>query len=225
MIEQQIYTCEICGYTWGVKELCEKCEALGYPENYNKLLGKWVIVPVSVFFSDKKSETSFEYIPKREWRLVRIDSNYISNLPGAIPTGNSVSPTGSSTTDIEFEKAYGEKLLKTHHRLVVNCKGFEDHTKVDSLKDFFDVPEEMFESLNQKLVSLEFERNGFKQAAIKENDGPLPPVLMNFFTSFEFETRQHEAAQQALAEVVEKIALRLPEIEPEQFVNSILIQS
>ena len=66
------YSCEICNHPWSVKEFAERCEAIGYPEQYDKLLGKWIIVPASVFFSEEKAKDSFDFTPKKLWRVVKI---------------------------------------------------------------------------------------------------------------------------------------------------------
>jgi hypothetical protein len=85
------YVCDICGHPWSVKEFAQKCEGIGYPENYDKLLGKWIVVPVSVYFSKETVPGSYDFSPQKLWRVVRIDSNYITNLGGGFaPTGTAV---------------------------------------------------------------------------------------------------------------------------------------
>jgi hypothetical protein len=195
------YTCDICNHSWSVKEFAEKCEAIGYPKNYDKLLGKWIIVPATVYFSEEKAENSFDFTPRKEWRAVRIDSNYITNLMPDWPvtTGNTFTEESAK----EFDKEHGEKLLTLHHRLVVNCKGFEDNSRVDSLQKFFNVPESMFEHLNSLLVEMELERARDKKEAEATFGSDMTRYVARFFTSHTFEKYQHDMAENVLTEVLE----------------------
>lgn len=214
------YTCEICHFPWSSKEFCERCEAIGYPENYNKLLGKWIVVPTSVYFSKKASETSFDFVPEKLWRVVRIDSNYIVNLSTGM-----VAPTGvTSDNSADVEKQYADQMLSLHHRLVVTCKGFEDNSRVESLKQFFDIPEELYESLNQRLVDMERDRLKDKEEAQKSFVAEMTRYVSQFFTSNEFEARQHELAEKALRDVLALTNIQLPDIEKEEM-PSITIQA
>jgi hypothetical protein len=225
-----VYACEICSHEWSAKEFAERCEAIGYPQNYNKLIGKWIIVPTSVYFSKEKSETSFDFFPEKLWRVVRIDSNYITNLNpnGFIPT------TGSSIGQEElqlqqsgatsFEKEYAGYIDKLHHRLVVQCKGFEDNSRVESMSHFFDVPEEMFEYLNSKLVQMELDRRKDKGYSQAKFGATMTRFVAQFFTSHEFDKHQHDLAELVLKEVLEKTKKELPVIKQEEL-PSIIIQA
>ena len=214
------YTCDICGQAWALKEFAEKCEAIGYPENYNKLLGKWIVVPTSVYFSNEKSNNSFDFSPEKLWRVVRIDSNYITNLvPNfAMPTGVTNGPS------VELAKEYGDRLLALNHKLVVTCKGFEDNSRVESLKEFLPVPEMMWAQLNEVLVKLELDRAEDKKKANIEYRGIITPYVAQFFTSKEFEALQHKTAETMLKDVIYIAGLELPEIEKEEL-PSIMIQT
>jgi len=211
------YSCEICNHPWSVKEFAERCEAIGYPEQYDKLLGKWIIVPASVFFSEEKAKDSFDFTPKKLWRVVRIDSNYIVNLLPNFPmtTGN----VATEETIKEFDNQYGEQLLTLHHKLVVQCKGFEDNSRVESLKQFFNVPESLFDHLNSLLVEMELERAKDKEDAKKTFGGEMTRYVAQFFTSHDFEKYQHDMAKNVLAEVSEMVHTDigdLPDIEQDQ---------
>lgn len=211
------YSCEICNHIWSVKEFAEKCEAIGYPKHYNQLLGKWIVVPSSVYFSEKKAENSFDFSPRNLWRVVRIDSNYITNLLPDWPIATGT--MGMEHTDQleEYDKEYIERILSLHHRLVVGCKGFEDNSRVESLKQFFDVPEEKFEYLNSKLVEMELVRAQSKESAKKEFGDSMTRYISNFFTSPEFEDMQHKLAEQMLKEVIANLSIGdLPEIHQEE---------
>jgi len=212
------YGCEICGHPWSVKEFAQRCEAIGYPENYDKLLGKWVLVPTSVYFSKEIAPDSFDFSPKKLWRAVRIDSNYITNLLPNFPMTTGSTPSEQTAED--YENEHGDKLLALHHRLVVTCKGFEDNSRVESLKQCYSVPESMFEWLNSTLVEMELSRAKDKERAKQKFGEQMSRYVSNFFTSHEFENAQHELAEKMLEEIMAHEAMseigELPEIPQEE---------
>jgi hypothetical protein len=94
------------------------------------------------------------------------------------------------------------------------------------LKTFYDVPEEMFESLNAKLVRMELDRRTDKEEAARVFGENMTKFVAQFFTSESFEKRQHELAEEVLKEVLEKIKDtigELPIIEREEL-PSIIVQ-
>jgi hypothetical protein len=141
MIEKTTYMCEICGGVYSTRELAEACEKSGLPKDYDKHIGKWLIVPLQVFYHEEK-ETSSKTFSEVKWRLTRVDRNEI---------------IGNRNLDV----VQALRMERMAHKLKYSFSAFEDGCiLIDGLFDqaIEITDEEICKDLVEHLVSINQQR-------------------------------------------------------------------
>lgn len=154
MKEKTVYICEICNGTYATKEIATICENSGYPDNYDKFVGKWIIIPLQIFNNIERINESVTE-SKVIWFPARIESNQI------------VSPAN-------YDFLASLKLYTLSHALKLNSVSFFQHNIIKNFLNFAIIVDEKYrEQLNNLLVENEQARAahlGNESVIAKVND-------------------------------------------------------
>ncbi len=151
MIENNVYTCEICNSSYLNKEMALKCEESGRPEIYDKYLNKWIITPLNIIFTIDKLESS-ETFSRIEYRLFRVENNQIL------------------TSDNQL----------VGHKCKFKGRSFEDYSTLIGLSyDYIiEVDSSETENLNNELVEQEKTRNTIENEKFSERQHYIAETLL-----------------------------------------------